>query len=121
LHSGVKTGETTTEILQGGVMTPQNPDIDNDHIIVRLRSLLTAEMPGETLGLSIEEGTCFSMNPVAAEVWNLTLEPRSFGSLIETLLNRYEVEEAVCRKQVSALLRQFQSSRLIEISKSAIP
>ena len=83
--------------------------------MVRNEGLLTTEVDGELIAMSVEQGACYGLNGVGTRIWALLAEPRSVDSLCEQLLREFEVEESVCRQQVTALLDELRSEEMVTI------
>jgi hypothetical protein len=76
--------------------------------------LLTAEVAGELVGMSVGQGTCYGFNGVATRIWALLAEPRSVDSLCDQLQAEFEVDEQRCRTDVSELLEELRAEGLVK-------
>jgi len=94
-------------------------NIDATTMIRRAGDLVASEIDGEYLIMSIERGSYISIRDVSARIWELLQEPRSLGSLHETLLDEYVVDEETCKAEVSALLRHMAGCRIISLEQPA--
>jgi hypothetical protein len=72
-----------------------------------------AEIDGEILALSIEQGTCYGMNQVGSRIWNLLAKPIRICDLCAALLVAYKVDPDVCERQVLELLEELRAEGLI--------
>ncbi len=59
--------------------------------ITRHSDMLSAEIGGEAIMMSIEKGAYFGLNPVATRIWDLIEQPKSVAALIQTITDEYEV------------------------------
>jgi hypothetical protein len=59
--------------------------------ITRHPDMLSAEIGGEAIMMSIEKGAYFGLNPVATRIWDLLEQPKSIAALIQTITDEYEV------------------------------
>lgn len=59
--------------------------------IARHPDMLSAEIGGEAVMMSIEKGAYFGLNPVATRIWELIEQPRTEAELVAVLLDEYEV------------------------------
>jgi hypothetical protein len=75
--------------------------------------LVEAEIDGEILALSIEQGNCYGMNKVGSSIWNLLAEPIRICDLCTMLLTTYRVDPDVCERQVLDLLEELRTEGLI--------
>ena len=79
----------------------------------RALTLMEAEMGDEIVALDPEGGTCFGFNPVAAGVWQLLAEPRTFDELHGALLAEYEIDPQQCAEDLQSLLHDMAGKGLI--------
>jgi len=85
-------------------------------IVVRNEDgLLTTEVDGELIGMSVEQGACYGLNAVGTRIWALIAEPRSIDSLCEQLLGEFDVEEDRCRREVVELLEDLRADGLVTV------
>lgn len=68
--------------------------------ITRHPDMLSAEIGGEAVMMSIEKGAYFGLNPIATRIWDLIDQPRSIAELIETITAEYEVSGQQCAADV---------------------
>jgi hypothetical protein len=85
-------------------------------VVRRTGELLQADVDGETVALSIENGTCYSFNDSAARVWALTEQPRTVGEIRDALVAIYAVDWETCERGLHAILDDLVADRLVEIS-----
>ena len=96
-------------------MKNQKNDLAGDTIVARNKRLLTAELDGELVAMSVEQGACYSLDAVGTRIWALIAEPRSIDDLCAQLVREYEVEPAECRSDVMALIRELRDEGLATI------
>lgn len=90
--------------------------MDGRDLIARNDDLLTTQVDGELLAMSIEQGACYGLNPVGTEIWNLLETPHTVDTLCEALLDRFEVTEETCRAEVADFLTRMQDEKMITIT-----
>lgn len=73
----------------------------------------------DIVALNVEDGQCYGMEKVTAEVWRLLAEPIAIERICNRLTEIYEVEPALCRSDVERLIAQFQREGLVETVNSA--
>jgi hypothetical protein len=83
--------------------------------IVRSGTLLTAEVDGELIAMSVEHGECYGMNDVGTRIWELLAEPRSVASLCDSLVTEFDVDPALCREQVAAFIDKLRADKLVTV------
>jgi len=76
---------------------------------------IEAVVDDEILALSIEQSTCYGMNPTASRIWTLLASPIRISDLCAALLATYKVDPSICERQVLDLLEKFRAEGLIEI------
>lgn len=68
----------------------------------------------EVVIMSMASDQYISLNDVASRIWELISEkPLTMEELVQTLLDEYEVEEAVCRMEVGAFLEELNDKGLV--------
>ena len=73
-------------------------------IVSRSPSVLTAEVDGEIVMMSVKEGRYFGLNDIGSDIWKRIEPPCSFATLIEGLAADYEADRATIRIDVKNLL-----------------
>lgn len=69
-------------------------------ILVRNSDLISTNMDGETVMMSIERGEYYGLGGIGGFLWDLLEKPISIESLIQAVCNEYEVEEAQCESDI---------------------
>ncbi|MBS1157645.1 MAG: Coenzyme synthesis protein (PqqD) [Proteobacteria bacterium] len=87
-----------------------------DSIIRRNDELLTAEVDGELVMMSIASGQYFGLDDIGARIWELLGEPLKIAELCIRLAQEYAVETSVCERDVLALLHTMEKHDMIIIS-----
>jgi hypothetical protein len=90
--------------------------LQGEDVLVRNNDeLLTTEVDGELVGISLEQGTCYGLNGVATRIWSLLAQPRSIDGLCEELMLAYEVAGDRWREEVIALLEDLRAEGLVTV------
>ncbi len=84
-------------------------------LIVRSDTLLTAQVDGELIAMSVEHGECYGLNGVGTRIWELLAEPRSIDSLCESLTDEFEVDPTLCRQQVANFVEKLRADKLVTV------
>ena len=87
-----------------------------DMVVKRTGELLQADVDGETVALSIENGTSYGFNDSAGRVWALTEKLRTVGEIRDALLAIYAVDRETCERGLHAILDELVADRLVEMS-----
>jgi hypothetical protein len=93
-----------------------NRALAGDAMVTRGHDLLTAEVDGELIAMSVDRGLCYGLNEVGTRIWALIGEPRSIDSLCEQLVREFEVDEALCRAEVIALIEDLRAESLVSVA-----
>ncbi|HST36151.1 MAG TPA: PqqD family peptide modification chaperone [Allosphingosinicella sp.] len=89
--------------------------LDGGSVVARSEALLTAEVDGELIAMSVDQGACYGMNPVGTRIWALLAEPRTIDSLCDQLAEDYDVDPATCRRDVLDLLDTLAAEKLVTV------
>jgi hypothetical protein len=73
-------------------------------ILSRSPSVLTAEVGGEIVMMSIEQGHYFGLDHIGSDIWKRIEPPCSFAALIDGLAAYYEADRATIITDVTILL-----------------
>lgn len=74
--------------------------LDVNQKITRHSDMLSAEIGGEAVMMSIEKGAYFGLNPIATRIWDLIDQPKSIAELIAVISDEYEVSDEQCAADV---------------------
>ena len=79
-------------------MTP----LTDTTLLQRNPELLAADMDGELVMMSIENGAYYGLGGVGAAIWAMLEQPTSIEALVQAICKEYAVDAAVCRRDVLA-------------------
>lgn len=68
--------------------------------VTRHEDMISAEIGGEAVMMSIEKGAYFGLNPIATRIWDLIEQPQSIAGLIAVITEEYDVSEEQCAADV---------------------
>jgi Coenzyme PQQ synthesis protein D (PqqD) len=89
--------------------------ISLDSIVAISPDQVSCELGGEAVILNLKKGAYYGLDEVGATIWSLIAEPVAVSKILETLLERYEVERGRCRDDLLALLAELRERGLIRI------
>jgi hypothetical protein len=104
--------------------TPISRDIETVARYKAVPEHLHCDLNGEAVVLSLANGRYYGMNSVGARIWELLQDERSADEIEQAILLEYEVEQEVCRQQVSDFLQKMVAEELLVVtheSGSEIP
>ena len=67
--------------------------------------------------LSIETGRYYNLGRVGGKIWALLEKEITFSLLIDSLMNKYEVDRSKCENETAAFLQILATKGLISIGK----
>jgi hypothetical protein len=89
--------------------------ITMDSVIARNAEIVTADMDGETVMMSVETGKYYNLGKTGSVIWSLLGEPLSVEALVGKLLDKYDVAREQCEKEALAFLAETYREGLIKI------
>jgi hypothetical protein len=84
-------------------------------VVVAAKGGLSRAVEEEVAILNLKNGTYYGLDRVGAYVWNLIQQPRSVAEIRRAMLEKYEIDEARCERELLDLLGELRSEGLIEV------
>ena len=75
---------------------------------------LHANVGDDVVALHVQNGHCFGMEHVTADVWRYLEQPASLDQICSRLLVEYEVDAETCHAEVRELLATMHREGLVE-------
>lgn len=88
-------------------------EIDLETHVSRATGFVTAPVNNELMMLNVEQGAYYSLDPIAAEIWELIETPSLVQDIITTLQARYAVSLKECQADVLSFLEQLHENGMI--------
>ncbi|MCL1629197.1 PqqD family peptide modification chaperone [Roseibaca sp. V10] len=85
----------------------------NSPAFQRATNVVSAEMDGETVIMSLEKNVYFGLSGSGGRIWELLETPVSLAALVETLAQEYDVAPETCRADVVGILDDMQANGLV--------
>jgi Coenzyme PQQ synthesis protein D (PqqD) len=85
-------------------------------IISRSPSVLTAEVDGEIVMMSIERGRYFGLDDIGSDIWKRLDAPCSFAGLIDRLVVDYDADRATIAADVRVLLGHMAEQDVVRLT-----
>src|SRR6266705_1817512 len=93
------------------------PDaIADTTVISRSPSVLTAEVDGEVVMMSIEQGRYFGLDDIGSDIWRRIEPPCSFATLVDRLVAEYDADRATIAADVQALLGRMAAEDVVRLT-----
>lgn len=84
--------------------------------LMRNPDLIAAEMDGDVVMLSIENGQYYGLTGIAPRIWECLEAPQSVDELLADLLQYYDVAEDVLRADLDVFLADMRNNGLIRLA-----
>jgi Coenzyme PQQ synthesis protein D (PqqD) len=91
------------------------PAIVDATIISRSPSVLTAEVDGEVVMMSIEQGRYFGLDDIGSDIWRRIEPPCSFAALIDRLVSDYNADRTTIAADVQVLLDRMAAQDVVRL------
>ena len=93
--------------------------LSNTSVVVVSQDQVSADLSpdrsGEVVILGLKDGVYYELNEVGACIWRLIQQPRSVQSVVDTILEEYDVPARQCAADVLALTEDMINQGLIDI------
>lgn len=76
---------------------------------------LHSEIGDDVVALHVQQGHCYGMDNVAADIWRMLDEPIGLDQICQRLKERYEVDDETCRAEVGRFIDSMHKEQLIEL------
>ncbi|NWH03405.1 lasso peptide biosynthesis PqqD family chaperone [Desulfobacter latus] len=86
-----------------------------DTKVTRSDEVLTSEVDGEVVMMSIDAGTYSGLDAIGSKIWELLEKPITVSEICDIMMSRYDVERDVCEKDVLSFLEDLASDNTIRI------
>jgi hypothetical protein len=100
--------------------TPDSADaanrIGDATIISRSPSVLTAEIEGEVVMMSVQQGRYFGLDHIGSDIWKRLDSPCTFADLIDRLVADYDADRGSIAADVRALLERMVEQDIVRLA-----
>jgi hypothetical protein len=90
--------------------------ISSATVISRSPAVLTAEVDGEIVMMSIEQGRYFGLDDIGSDIWKRLEQPCSFATLVDRLVSDYDADQATIAADVEALLGRMAAQDVVRLA-----
>jgi hypothetical protein len=87
--------------------------LELDTLVSRAEGFSTAPVQDDLMMLNVEQGAYYSLDPIAADIWNMLEQPTRIRDLVESLQKRYAVTPEQCQADVLAFLEDMRTNGMI--------
>lgn len=85
-------------------------------VISRSPSVLTAEVDGDVVMMSIEHGRYFALDEIGKDVWERIEPPCTLRALVDVLAADYDADRATIEADVQALLTRMLAHDVVRVA-----
>lgn len=88
-------------------------EIELQSCVRRAEGLLSTELDGEVVLMSIERGSYYGVADTAQHIWNLLEQPMTVSALCDSLCAQYQIDADTCQRDVFPFLQQLKDEGLL--------
>ena len=89
-------------------------------IFFRNPDIIAADMDGDLVMMSIEQGSYFGLQGVGPFIWEMLETPISFSDLCKKITAEYDVDLTTCEEDVKEFVEKLLESELVLYIEKAI-
>lgn len=78
--------------------------------------MLAAEVDGEIVMMSIEQGRYFGLDDIGSDIWKRIERPCSFATLVDGLAADYDADRGTIAADVTALLTRMAEQDVVRLA-----
>ena len=90
-------------------------EITTETVISQIEEIVDSDIDGETVMMSIENGEYYGLDDIGSRIWELIARPIKVSDLIDTLLERFDVDRETCEIDVLKFLNELNEDRILEV------
>ena len=99
-------------------MTGKNT-IGPETVIARSEELVSSDLNGETVLMSVQNGKYYGMDAIGSRIWALIEQPRSLLNVCEILLGEFDVDRERCERDVLKFINKLAKDNLVKVVDAA--
>lgn len=89
--------------------------LHDDPAVSRTGDLLSCDIDGQTVLMSVEHGMYYGLDLVGSRIWALIETPRRVSEVCDTLVSEFDVSRPACESAVRSYLADLAAHRLVVI------
>lgn len=93
-----------------------NRTLNTDSTVYRNPEMLSSDMDGEKVMMSIENGEYYGLNQIGSRIWELIETPKTIDELIGKLTDEFDVSPELCENDVMVFLKELLEKNLITVN-----
>ena len=87
--------------------------------VKRAKEIIFQQFDDELLAVDAQGSICYSLNESAGRIWDLLERPTAVGAICTQLRAEYDVDDATCLREVSAVLQELNVAGLVQLGEDA--
>ena len=95
--------------------------IDLESVVARRDDVLYRVLDEEAVLVDLTTGHYFGLNKVGTWIWNRIDAPTKLSTLLDALVQEFEVEREVAQGDLLALLKQLEEKQLVRLERAGGP
>ncbi len=93
----------------------EDPTLTGGTVLKRSDDLLSNELDGETVMMSIESGKYYGLEEIATRIWQLLETPQAVSQLCDALVAEFDVTREQCEADVLPFLADLAKEGVAEV------
>ena len=89
--------------------------LSKDSILKKTDEIVESDIDGETVMMSIENGEYYGLDSVGSHIWELIQSPIKVSELVDTLLEKYNVDHNTCESDVMEFLNELNNNKILVV------
>jgi hypothetical protein len=92
-----------------------NVRLDLSSVVARVEQQVTAALEDEIVVLNTNDSKYYGLNGISAFIWRSIEEPGKVSTVVDAVLDYYEVSRECCEEDVLSFLRELSDAGLIRV------
>jgi hypothetical protein len=84
-------------------------------LVVAARDQVSSDLADEAVILNLKSGVYYGLNSVGARIWNLVQHPKTIHEIRDVLVDEYDVDPDLCKRDLQTLLQDLEAAGLVQI------
>ena len=90
-------------------------ELTKDSIIKQTDEIISSDIEGETVMMSIENGEYYGLDSIGSHIWELIKTPIKVSDLIDVLHEKYDVDLDTCQSDVLKFLNELNGDKILVV------
>ncbi|MBT4286468.1 MAG: lasso peptide biosynthesis PqqD family chaperone [Deltaproteobacteria bacterium] len=93
--------------------------LSNNSFVQQIKELVSSDVDGETILMSIENGKYYGMDKVGSHIWEHLKSPIMVSDLVDLLLIDFKTERKTCEADVLEFLNELRKENVILVENQS--